>query len=57
MSIFDSEDTVNKIAEKLLRKGVIIRPLKPFGLPHCIRTTVGLTDENEIYAKALKEIL
>ncbi len=57
MSIFDSEDMVNKLSEKLLRKGVIVRPLRPFGLPHCIRVTVGLQEENEFYAKALEEVL
>jgi histidinol-phosphate aminotransferase len=57
MSVHDSEDTVNKITEKLLRKGIIIRPLKPFGLPHCIRVTIGLPDENEIYINALESIM
>jgi histidinol-phosphate aminotransferase len=57
MSVFESEERVNQLSEKLLRKGVIVRPLRPFGLPHCIRVTVGLPEENEIYAKALEEVL
>jgi len=56
MCIFDSVEEVNRIAGKLLQKGVIIRPLLPFGLPNCIRVTVGLPEENEIYIKTLKEI-
>jgi histidinol-phosphate aminotransferase len=56
MSVFESEERVNEINEKLLRKGVIIRPLKPFGLPHCLRVTIGTQGENEIFAKHLKSI-
>ena len=56
MSVFESEERVNEINEKLLRKGVIIRPLKPFGLPHCLRVTIGTPEENEIFAKHLKSI-
>ncbi|MGA2295994.1 MAG: histidinol-phosphate transaminase [FCB group bacterium] len=57
MNVFDSEETVNNITQKLMRRGIIIRPLKPFGLPHCIRVTIGLPEENEIFAKNLREIL
>lgn len=56
MSVHESEDRVNEINEKLLRKGVIIRPLKPFGLPHCLRVTIGTPEENEIFAKYMREI-
>lgn len=57
MSIFDNEEQVNSLSEKLLRKGVIVRPLKAFGLPNCIRVTTGLPEENEIYAGTLAEVL
>lgn len=57
MSIFDSEERVNNISEKLMRRGVIIRPLKAFGLPNCMRVTIGLPEEIEIYAENLKDVL
>lgn len=57
MSIFDSEKRVNDITEKLMRKGVIVRSLKAFLLPHCIRVTIGLPEENEFYADVLKSVL
>ncbi len=57
MLAFDSEDTVNRLNDGLLRNGVIIRPLTAFMLPNCIRVTIGLPDENEIFAKALKKVL
>ncbi|NOX88474.1 MAG: histidinol-phosphate transaminase [Calditrichaeota bacterium] len=55
--IFDSEKRVNTIFEKLLKEGVIVRPLKSFGLPHCIRVSVGLPEENEFFAKKLEKAL
>ncbi len=57
MSIFDSAETVDKIVGKLLTKGVIVRGLKAFGLPHCLRVTVGLQKENEYFAEKLEEVL
>jgi histidinol-phosphate aminotransferase len=54
MLILENEARVEKLNEKLLHQGVIIRPLKAFGLPHCIRITSGLEHENEYFAKALK---
>ena len=54
---FETEDRVNQINDKLLRKGVIIRPLRPFGLPHCLRVTIGTPEENEIFAKHFKTVI
>ncbi|TAK56060.1 MAG: histidinol-phosphate transaminase [Bacteroidetes bacterium] len=57
MAVLDNEEEVNYIFEQLLRRGVVIRPLKAFGLPHCIRITVGLDEENRILVDALSKIL
>jgi len=57
MNVLDSEQRVNSITEKLMRRGVIVRPLKAFGLPNCLRVTIGLPEENEIYIKNLKEVI
>lgn len=43
--------------QSLLREGVIVRPLKSFGLPSCIRITIGTPEENDICASALQHIL
>lgn len=43
--------------EELLRRGVIIRPGKPFGLPGHIRVSVGLPEENERFLSALADVL
>jgi histidinol-phosphate aminotransferase len=41
---------------KLLREGVIVRPLAGFGLPDHVRITVGLPEENEKLVKALRRL-
>jgi histidinol-phosphate aminotransferase len=48
---------VTKIHEGLLRHGIAIRPLAAFGLPTCLRITVGLPEENEMLIKALHNLL
>lgn len=42
---------------KLLKKGVIVRPLKPYLLDSYIRISVGTAEQNHILIKALKEVL
>jgi histidinol-phosphate aminotransferase len=41
------------VYEKLLRKGVIVRPVGGYALPDHLRVTVGLPEENERFLAAL----
>jgi histidinol-phosphate aminotransferase len=43
--------------DRLLREGVIVRPLAAFGAPTAIRVTVGTEEENEIFAEAFARVL
>lgn len=43
--------------EALLKKGIIIRALKSYGLPDFLRVSVGNERENEAFLKALAEVL
>jgi histidinol-phosphate aminotransferase len=43
--------------ERLLREGVIVRPLDSFGAPEAIRISVGTPEENEYFAVALGHVL
>jgi histidinol-phosphate aminotransferase len=43
--------------ERLLREGVIVRPLDGFGAPEAIRVSVGTPEENEVFAVALGHVL
>ena len=42
--------------ERLLQEGVIVRPMAGFGLPDCVRISVGLPEENERLVKALRRM-
>jgi len=44
------------VFQRLLREGVIVRPLAGFGMPEHVRITVGLPEENERLVKALRRI-
>jgi len=45
------------VFEKLLKKGIIIRPGKTWGCPNFVRVTIGTPYENEKFINALKEIM
>jgi len=53
----DNEPAVQRLYKELLHRGIIIRPLKAFGLPHCVRITIGTQEQNERLLHALKAIL
>ncbi|HEY7335533.1 MAG TPA: histidinol-phosphate transaminase [Bryobacteraceae bacterium] len=53
----ESQTRAQDLFESLLREGVIVRPIKSFGLPSCVRITVGTPEENEICVSALERIL
>jgi histidinol-phosphate aminotransferase len=50
-------DDAQPVFEALLREGVIVRPLAPFGAAGAIRVTVGTTEENDLFAAALERVL
>jgi histidinol-phosphate aminotransferase len=50
----DSEGTAMALTEAMLRRGVVIRPLKAFGLPYAVRVSTGAGDENEICLEAMR---
>ncbi|MEK9138999.1 MAG: histidinol-phosphate transaminase [Bacteroidota bacterium] len=52
-----SESAVNHVYDELLKLGVIIRPLKAFGLPHCFRITIGTEEQNQILVHSLGRVL
>jgi histidinol-phosphate aminotransferase len=43
--------------QKLLRQGVIVRPLANYGMPDHLRVTVGLAHENTRFLEALEAVL
>ncbi|MDB6062056.1 MAG: aspartate aminotransferase [Verrucomicrobiaceae bacterium] len=45
------------IYQRLLREGVIVRPLVPYGMPKHLRISIGLPDENAKFLSALRRVL
>ena len=45
------------VFEALLQRGLIIRPLASYGLPDCLRVSVGSPDENAFCLRCLTEVL
>lgn len=42
------------LTEELLRKGVIVRPVSAFGLPHCVRISTGTDEDNRMFIDAME---
>jgi len=53
----DVQQSAIDIYEKLLREGVIVRPIAGYGMPNHLRVTVGLEEENEKFLTALARVL
>jgi len=45
------------VYQRLLREGVIVRPLTSFGMDNALRVTVGTPEENRRLMKALRKVL
>jgi histidinol-phosphate aminotransferase len=48
---------VESIDEALLRRGVIIRPTDPFGIPEAFRVTIGTREQNQRVVADFKAVL
>lgn len=53
----DSGYTAQNVFEALLTRGVIIRPLRSYGLPDKLRVSVGSALENKVFVTALSQLL
>ncbi len=51
------EEPADALYRGLLSHGVIIRPLQAFGLPHCVRITIGTAEQNRILLDALRSVI
>lgn len=56
MVVFENEEKAISFTDEMLKKGVILRRLPAFGLPHCVRITVGLPEEMQHFEQSFDEI-
>jgi histidinol-phosphate aminotransferase len=55
--LIDVKQDARQVFEKLLRRGVIVRPMAAYGYPNYIRINAGLPRENERFIEALGQIM
>ena len=55
--LFFPETDINRLDEALIKEGVIIRALAPFGVPNGMRVTVGFEEDNNFFIEKLKKVL
>ncbi|HSR37241.1 MAG TPA: histidinol-phosphate transaminase, partial [Desulfurivibrionaceae bacterium] len=55
--LIDVKGDGKQLYERMLTKGVIVRPMQAYGYPTYIRITVGLPEENIRFVKSLEETL
>jgi len=53
---FKAGDAVG-LNQALLRQGVIVRPIGAYGMPHWLRVSIGLSEENGRFIASLKQAL
>lgn len=53
LDLLDTEKVAD-LHQFLLKKGLVIRPLTAFGLPTCVRITIGRQEENQALIAVLK---
>jgi len=46
----------NNVEKKLLKKGLILRETKTYGIKNCLRLTIGNNSENKLFLKSINRI-
>ena len=55
--VFENGDNAKSFTQNMLKNGVILRHLIGFGLPECVRVTIGTVDENKFFIEKLNNIM
>jgi len=55
--LIDVEQDAEAVFQAMLRQGVIVRSMRGYGYPRCIRINVGTAEENERFLMALRKVL
>lgn len=56
MLVLPSAERAEQLTHELLVDGIIIRPLKSFGLPHCVRISTGTDEDNQRCVEAMQKL-
>jgi len=53
---FDAAQDGRALFHRLLSRGVIVRPLDPYGMPRWLRVSIGTLEENTVFLEALEAV-
>jgi histidinol-phosphate aminotransferase len=56
MAVLPNAESARDLVEGLLRLGVVIRPLGAFGLPQCVRISIGTDEETQICLEGIDRV-
>jgi len=57
MTVWPSPGAAGQVVDALLREGVIVRPLEPFGVPNGVRITIGSDEDNRMLVNAIESVM
>lgn len=52
----EERESAVSLVDQLLRRGVIIRPMESWGLPHCVRISTGTDEDLDLLFEALEQV-
>ncbi len=55
--LFETDGDGADVCRGLEERGIIVRPMRGYGLPNHVRVTVGTADQNEMFLAALREVV
>jgi histidinol-phosphate aminotransferase len=56
MAVFETEEEASTFNQGMLEQGVILRQLGGFGLPNCVRITIGLPEEMDYFKSCFSNL-
>ena len=56
MLVLRSAEQADQLTQQLLIEGIIVRPLRSFGLPNCVRISTGTDDDNQRCVEAVNKL-
>ena len=56
MMILDNEEKAITLTQAMLEEGVILRRIHAFGLPNCVRITIGTDQEMEHFRRSFRKV-
>ena len=54
MIVLANEQEAGRISQEMLSEGVVVRPLRAFGLSNCLRISTGSDEDNRLCIEALR---